>query len=34
MGDLSDGYLSQLGSIISRKPDVIYTKWKQKKYYT
>ena len=26
IGDLSDGYLSQLGSIISRKPDVIYTK--------
>lgn len=26
MGDLGDGYLGQLGSIISRKPDVIYTK--------
>ncbi len=26
IGDLSDGYLGQLGSIISRKPDVIYTK--------
>ena len=24
-GDLSDGYLGQLGSIISKKPDVIYT---------
>ena len=26
MGDLSDSYLGQLGSIISRKPDVIYIK--------
>jgi len=25
IGDLGDGYLSQLGSIISLKPDVIYT---------
>ena len=25
-GDLSDSYLSQLGSIVSKKPDVIYTK--------
>lgn len=23
-GDLSEGYLSQIGSIVSRKPDVIY----------
>jgi len=26
IGDFGDGYLGQIGSIISRKPDVIYTK--------